>query len=120
MTHPRIGYLTSQYPAPSHTFIRREVAALRAAGLAIDTYSIQRPLDSLDAPLDRAAAVDTFALLGQPVAAYAAAHLAAIVCRPGMPRSQVIWRLASWRVAAMPASRSGARSPASSAAHACL
>ena len=33
MTTRRIGYLTSQYPAPSHTFIRREIAALRAMGL---------------------------------------------------------------------------------------
>jgi colanic acid/amylovoran biosynthesis glycosyltransferase len=28
----RIAYLASEYPAPSHTFIRREIAALRRAG----------------------------------------------------------------------------------------
>lgn len=39
----RVAYLTSQYPAPSHTFIRREVAALRARGLDIVTLSIRRP-----------------------------------------------------------------------------
>lgn len=39
----KIAYLSSQYPAPSHTFIRREVAALRRRGLDIDTFSIRRP-----------------------------------------------------------------------------
>lgn len=39
----KIAYLTSRYPAPSHTFIRREVEALRRLGYDIDTYSIRRP-----------------------------------------------------------------------------
>jgi colanic acid/amylovoran biosynthesis glycosyltransferase len=39
----KIAYLTSEYPAPSHTFIRREVAALRAEGVEIETYSVRRP-----------------------------------------------------------------------------
>ena len=83
MNAPRIGYLVSQYPAPSHTFIRREVAALRAQGLSIATYSIQRPPAGLDSALDRAAADSTFAVLGQGMGAFAAAHLLAIVTRPG-------------------------------------
>lgn len=40
----RIGYLTSQYPAPSHTFIAREVAELRRRGFEVHTFSV-RPLD---------------------------------------------------------------------------
>lgn len=83
MTMQRIGYLTSQYPAPSHTFIRREIAALRATELDIVTYSIQRPPAGLEAPLDRAAAADTFTVLAQPKLAYAKAHLAALLGRPG-------------------------------------
>ncbi|SHG11451.1 Glycosyltransferase involved in cell wall bisynthesis [Microbulbifer donghaiensis] len=39
----RIAFLTSQYPATSHTFIRREIDALRAAELDIRTYSIRHP-----------------------------------------------------------------------------
>ncbi len=39
----KIAYLSSQYPAPSHTFIRREVEALRRRGLDIATFSIRRP-----------------------------------------------------------------------------
>jgi colanic acid/amylovoran biosynthesis glycosyltransferase len=38
----KIAYLTSQYPAVSHTFITREVLALRARGVTIDTFSIRR------------------------------------------------------------------------------
>lgn len=83
MTPQRIGYLTSQYPAPSHTFIRREIAALRAAGLAIVTYSIQAPPPDLDAALDRAAAESTFMVLGQSLVAYARAHGTALARRPG-------------------------------------
>ncbi|MCB9604170.1 MAG: glycosyltransferase family 4 protein [Sandaracinus sp.] len=39
----RIGYLTSQYPAPSHTFIRREVEALREQGVELETFSVRPP-----------------------------------------------------------------------------
>jgi glycosyltransferase involved in cell wall biosynthesis len=37
-----IGYLTSQYARVGDTFIRREVAQLRALGLAVHTYSIRK------------------------------------------------------------------------------
>lgn len=37
----RIGYLASQYPASSHTFIAREIAGLRALGADIRTFSIR-------------------------------------------------------------------------------
>lgn len=40
-----IAYLVSQYPAASHTFIRREVEALRRRGIDIRTFSIRRPQD---------------------------------------------------------------------------
>lgn len=43
MTSPdRIAYLTGEYPAVSHTFILREVLALRALGLEVLTCSIRR------------------------------------------------------------------------------
>lgn len=37
----RVAYLVSEYFAPSHTFVRREVAALREAGLTITPFAIQ-------------------------------------------------------------------------------
>lgn len=39
----RIAYLVSQYPAVSHTFILREVFALRERGLLIEVASINAP-----------------------------------------------------------------------------
>jgi glycosyltransferase involved in cell wall biosynthesis len=36
----RVAYLTGRYPATSHTFIAREVAALRERGVDVQTFSI--------------------------------------------------------------------------------
>ncbi len=41
-TMPRIAYLTGEYPKVSHTFIQREIAALRAQGHEIVTCTIRR------------------------------------------------------------------------------
>lgn len=37
----KIAYLTNQYPKTSHSFIRREIAALEALGFSVDRYSIR-------------------------------------------------------------------------------
>ncbi|RYE66053.1 MAG: hypothetical protein EOO81_11965, partial [Oxalobacteraceae bacterium] len=37
-----IAYLVSDIHAPSHTFVRREIAALRALGMKIAPYTIRR------------------------------------------------------------------------------
>jgi len=37
----RIAYLASEYPAPSHTFIRREILALRQHGLTVLAFSVR-------------------------------------------------------------------------------
>ena len=60
----RIAYLISQYPASSHTFIRREIAALRAHGLDIRTYSVRKPASAeLTSARDQAAFAETTYLL---------------------------------------------------------
>jgi glycosyltransferase involved in cell wall biosynthesis len=41
----RIAYFTNQYPAPSHTFIRREIIALEARGHSVQRYAV-RPFHS--------------------------------------------------------------------------
>lgn len=46
-----LGYLTNYYPAPSHSFIRREISALEALGHIVHRYSI-RPGDTLIDPAD--------------------------------------------------------------------
>jgi len=38
----KIAYLTGEYPRATDTFIQREVAGLRAAGLSVETASIRR------------------------------------------------------------------------------
>ena len=80
----RLAYLTSQYPAASHTFIRREVEALRELGWAIDTFSVRPPGggEAASEP-DRREADRTFYILKQSAGAFLAAHLAELFSRPG-------------------------------------
>ncbi len=42
MAHKPIAYLTGEYPKVSHTFILREVQALRAAGHEVHTFTARR------------------------------------------------------------------------------
>jgi glycosyltransferase involved in cell wall biosynthesis len=60
----RIAYLTGEYPAVSHTFILREVEALRARGRDIVTCSIRRTASEHHrGPAEKAAAATTFYVL---------------------------------------------------------
>ncbi|MBW8295258.1 glycosyltransferase family 4 protein [Sphingopyxis sp.] len=69
----RIAYLVSEYDAPSHTFVRREVAALRAFGIDVLPFSVRRGVaDSGTAP----------ALLGRSPFAYIAALGWTLASRP--------------------------------------
>src|SRR3954451_11331610 len=42
-TSLRVAYLTGNYPKVSHTFIAREINALRALGVEVETFSLHRP-----------------------------------------------------------------------------
>ncbi|MBE2317967.1 glycosyltransferase family 4 protein [Solirubrobacter sp. CPCC 204708] len=75
MTAPRLAYVVAEYPKVSHTFVAREVAALRAAGATIDTVTIRRtPETGLLSEEDRRAAAETFAVLPAAPAALLRAH----------------------------------------------
>ena len=65
----RVGYLLSHYPAVSHTFVLREIYALRRLGVEVETFSIHRtPTDQLLADAGREEAVRTYAVLpGRPL-----------------------------------------------------
>jgi len=82
MTAPRIAYLVNQYPKTSHSFVRREIAALEAAGTPIARFSIR----GVDEPLVEAADVEerkrTTVLLEQGVASM---FLDAVACALGRP-----------------------------------
>ena len=50
----RIAYFTNQYPAVSHTFIRREIHALETLGVTIIRYAIRPPPQTLVDAADKA------------------------------------------------------------------
>jgi colanic acid/amylovoran biosynthesis glycosyltransferase len=50
----KVAYLVNQYPKVSHSFIRREIAALEAQGLTIERFSIRRADTDLVDPADLA------------------------------------------------------------------
>ncbi|MDR6788468.1 glycosyltransferase involved in cell wall biosynthesis [Sphingomonas sp. BE138] len=79
----RIAYVVSQYPASSHTFIRREVDSLRRHGVDLRTYSIRKPAPAeLKAPEDRASFAETRFVLPLGMGALLAAHVGALATRP--------------------------------------
>lgn len=84
MRHTRVGYLTAEYPAISHTFIEREVAALRRRGVDISTFSVRRtPEAKLLSDVDRRTAAETFSILPMTVTRLITAHLRAAARHPG-------------------------------------
>jgi colanic acid/amylovoran biosynthesis glycosyltransferase len=72
----KIAYLCALYPAVSHTFVLREVDALRGLGAEIATFSIRRASsDHLLAHADRVAFESTYAILPPRWTALLATHL---------------------------------------------
>jgi len=78
-----LAFLTSQYPAATHTFIQREVQALRDLGWTIDTFSVRSP-DPAWPPgeADSAEEAQTFYILRQSPAAILGAQVAAFFGNP--------------------------------------
>lgn len=75
----RIAYLVSKYPAVSHTFIIREVAALRERGVEVGTFSVRRPTSS--------------DVLGREATAEAARTRWLLWARPGAYGAALVWTL---------------------------
>lgn len=79
----RLAYLVSRYPLTSHTFILREVLALRRAGAEIHTFTVRRSgAEHLLSEADREADRTTRALVPPEPAALLGAHLRALATRP--------------------------------------
>jgi glycosyltransferase involved in cell wall biosynthesis len=80
-----VAYLTGEYPAVSHTFILREVEALRRQGLDVRTCSVRRTAPHHHrGPAEREAAASTFYVIAaarRPGTLLAA--LGAALARPG-------------------------------------
>jgi colanic acid/amylovoran biosynthesis glycosyltransferase len=80
----RLAYLTSQYPATSHTFISREVAAVRGAGISVETFSIRPPTrNELQDDALRKESAGTFTVLRQPLTRFIGAQLAVLFTQAG-------------------------------------
>lgn len=80
----RLAYLLDQYPAISHTFILREVAALRERGAEVQTFSIHRsdPRHLL-ADDDLAEYERTLAIRPTRPLTFLAQHASALTAAPG-------------------------------------
>jgi glycosyltransferase involved in cell wall biosynthesis len=78
----RVAYLVNQYPSVSHSFIRREVAALEGHGVAVERFSVRQPPPDLVDPADQAEAKRTRALLAGGKRGLLFALLATAAARP--------------------------------------
>lgn len=79
----RVAYLTGRYPALTHTFVLREVQALRALGVDVETFSIWRTKeDELHSAADREEWSRTHALLPTTFGVVLRAHLRALAHSP--------------------------------------
>ena len=77
----RIAYLCNRYPAVSHSFVRREIAGVEAAGHVVDRFTVRAPAGLVDAG-DRAEAERTTAILAAGAGGLLAALLAALLRGP--------------------------------------
>jgi glycosyltransferase involved in cell wall biosynthesis len=78
-----LTYLVSHYPAISHTFIEREVRALRELGVDIETWSVHpTPPGDIMSVRDAEAVRTTRTILGRGLLAVLRAHLLVLVTAP--------------------------------------
>lgn len=81
---PAVAYIVPWYPAISHTFVLREVQALRRLGRDVATMSIHRPrAEDMPAEADRRAYATTYFLSPPRIRDHVAAHWQALRARPG-------------------------------------
>lgn len=89
-----VAYLINQYPTVSHTFIRREIAALERMGVVVHRFSIRPPRNLVD-EADREEASRTDVVLSGGIAPSLFALAVTLLRRPG----RVLRALASaWRL----------------------
>ncbi|WP_312525035.1 glycosyltransferase [Paracoccus sp. (in: a-proteobacteria)] len=94
MKLPRIGYLVNTYPRPSHSFIRREIAAVERFGFFVHRFAMRGELEALHDPADLAEHEKTERILEAGPVKLAGRLLRQTLQRPGaMLRSvRLAWR----------------------------
>lgn len=79
----KLGYLVSRYPDTSHTFIRREIAALRRKGAEIHTFTVREvPADGLRSEEDAEERKRTWSILPVSWGRLIYAHVRGVAKRP--------------------------------------
>jgi colanic acid/amylovoran biosynthesis glycosyltransferase len=82
MDKSRIAYLVTEYPAPSHSFIRREIIALEKMGIEVIRFSIRRWQGEFADPADREESLKTKIILESGALALMASMLLAMLYSP--------------------------------------
>lgn len=77
-----IAYLVNQYPGISHTFIRREIAALERAGVSVARFAVRPSRQEIFSPEDNAEAVRTRHIVTENRLLLAAAILRSLFAAP--------------------------------------
>ena len=77
----KIAYLCNRYPAVSHSFVRREIAGVEAAGHQVDRYTVRKSLGVVD-PADVVEAERTTGILAAGAPALLAAFIGAMLRTP--------------------------------------
>jgi colanic acid/amylovoran biosynthesis glycosyltransferase len=92
----RIAYLVNRYPAASHSFIRREIAAVESAGATVDRWSIRKPQVDIVDPLDTAELIKTRFVLSQSPFSFITSIMSAAFRRPRRfaTAAYYAWRMA--------------------------
>jgi len=77
-----IAYLANQYPKASHSFIRREIAALESLGLTIYRYTLRQTVEALADEADARERSKTVAVIAPPFLSRFLDASRTIVCHP--------------------------------------
>ncbi len=78
----KVAYIINTYPSPSHTFIRREIAALERRGMTVHRIAMRADRDRLADPRDRAEDARTEHVLERGALALLRAGLGAALGNP--------------------------------------
>ena len=79
----KIAYLVNQYPQPSHSFIRREIAALESLGVTVDRFTLRASDGKVVDPRDVSEIARTRVVLSVGPIGLACATIGTALARPG-------------------------------------
>ncbi len=93
-----IAYLVNQYPQPSHTFIRREIAALESLGVTVQRFTVRQWDQQLVDPRDGEERARTRVILHEGFSGLLGATLRTLLARPAaLFRTVALACRAGWR-----------------------